>query len=70
MKPVLLINPNSSEQTTQAMTVITRRYLPDVLGWTNTKGPSMIADVDELREAAPVGRVDQRQPRGRELHLW
>jgi len=52
MKPVLLINPNSSEKTTNSMTLIARRYLPDVLGWTNKKGPKMIVDANEFREAA------------------
>lgn len=52
MKPVLIINPNGSQKTTQDMVGITRRYLPNVMGWTNHKGPEMIVDQDQLYEAA------------------
>ena len=52
MKPVLIINPNGSQKTTQAMVGITSRYLPNVMGWTNHKGPKMIVDRDQLYEAA------------------
>ena len=52
MKPVLIINPNSSQKTTQDMVGITSRYLPNVMGWTNHKGPKMIVDRDQLYEAA------------------
>ena len=44
MAPVLLINPNSSETTTGTMLGIARRYLPDVIGWTNAQAPAMITD--------------------------
>ena len=52
MKPVLIINPNGSKQTTQDMVGITSRYLPNVMGWTNRKGPKMIIDQEQLFEAA------------------
>ena len=52
MKPVLIINPNGSKQTTQDMVGITSRYLPNVMGWTNRKGPKMIVDQEQLFEAA------------------
>ena len=52
MKPVLIINPNGSQKTTQDMVGITSRYLPNVMGWTNHKGPKMIVDRDQLNEAA------------------
>ena len=52
MKPVLIINPNGSQKTTQDMVGITSRYLPNVMGWTNHKGPKMIVDRDQLYEAA------------------
>ncbi|MEP1612264.1 MAG: aspartate/glutamate racemase family protein [Roseobacter sp.] len=51
MKPVLLINPNSSVQTTAAMLAIARRHLPDVEGWTNAKAPGMITDPAALSAA-------------------
>ena len=52
MKPVLIVNPNGSQKTTQDMVGITSRYLPDVVGWTNRKGPKMIIDQEQLYEAA------------------
>lgn len=52
MKPVLLINPNSSVQTTVAMLAIARRHLPDIEGWTNAKAPGMITDPVTLSAAA------------------
>lgn len=52
MKPVLIINPNGSKQTTQDMVGITSRYLPNVMGWTNRKGPKMIVDQEQLFKAA------------------
>ena len=52
MKPVLLINPNSSEQTTEAMLRIVRQYLPDVQSWTNVAAPKMITDPKALALAA------------------
>jgi len=52
MKPVLLINPNSSEQTTAAMLRIVRHHLPDVQGWTNVAAPKMITDPEALAQAA------------------
>lgn len=52
MKPVLLINPNSSVQTTAAMLAIARWHLPDVVGWTNAKAPGMITDPADLSAAA------------------
>ena len=52
MKPVLIINPNGSQKTTQDMVGIISRYLPNVMGWTNHKGPDMIVDRDQLYEAA------------------
>lgn len=51
MKPVLLINPNSSVQTTAAMLAIARRHLPHVEGWTNAKAPGMITDLAPLSAA-------------------
>jgi Asp/Glu/hydantoin racemase len=52
MKPVLIVNPNGSQKTTQDMVGITSRYLPNVMGWTNRKGPKMIIDQEQLYEAA------------------
>ena len=52
MKPVLLINPNSSEQTTEAMVAIALRHLPAVRGWTNVEAPLMITDQVALNAAA------------------
>ena len=52
MKPVLIINPNGSQQTTQDMVGITSEYLPKVIGWTNHNGPKMIVDQEQLNEAA------------------
>ena len=52
MKPVLLINPNSSEQTTEAMLRIVSQHLPDVQGWTNVAAPNMITDPEALAQAA------------------
>ncbi len=52
MKPVLIVNPNGSQKTTQDMVGITSRYLPNVIGWTNRKGPKMIVDQEQLHEAA------------------
>lgn len=52
MKPVLLINPNSSEQTTAAMLRIVGKYLRDVQGWTNVHAPAMITDPQALSAAA------------------
>ena len=51
MDPVLLINPNSSERTTDEMLAIVRRHLPDVRGWTNVNAPAMITDQDALLAA-------------------
>ncbi len=48
MKPVLLINPNGSEATTEAMLVIAQRHLPQAIGWTNALGPQMITDPKSL----------------------
>jgi len=52
MKPVLIVNPNGSRKTTQDMVGITSQYLPNVMGWTNRKGPKMIIDQEQLYEAA------------------
>ncbi len=52
MKPVLIINPNGSQQTTQDMVGITSQYLPKVIGWTNNNGPKMIVDQEQLNAAA------------------
>ncbi|KMW57674.1 Hydantoin racemase [Candidatus Rhodobacter oscarellae] len=53
MKPVLLINPNSSDATTEAMLTIARRHLPDdVLGWTNRAAPAMITEPKDSAAAA------------------
>lgn len=52
MKPVLVINPNSSEKTTDAMVAITRRHLPVVQGWTNADAPTMITEPEALVRAA------------------
>jgi Asp/Glu/hydantoin racemase len=51
MKPVLLINPNSSTATTDAMVRIARRYLPQVIGWTNAQAPKMITEPEALARA-------------------
>lgn len=53
--PILLINPNTSDATTQMMARIARQALP--AGWpleavTAAKGPPMIVDETELRAAA------------------
>lgn len=52
MKPVLLINPNSSERTTEDMLAIVRQHLPDVRGWTNVYAPRMITAPEALLAAA------------------
>ncbi len=52
MKPVLVINPNGSEKTTDAMVAITRRHLPFVQGWTNADAPEMITTPAALTSAA------------------
>lgn len=52
MKPVLVINPNSSAKTTDAMVAITRRHLPVVQGWTNADAPAMITTPVALANAA------------------
>ena len=52
MKPVLIVNPNGSKQTTKDMVGIGSQYLPDVIGWTNRKGPKMIVDQEQLCEAS------------------
>ncbi|WP_299376140.1 aspartate/glutamate racemase family protein [uncultured Tateyamaria sp.] len=52
MKPVLVINPNSSEKTTEEMAAITRRHLPSVRGWTNADAPAMITEPSALAAAA------------------
>lgn len=52
MAPVLLINPNGSAATTDAMVAIARRHLPDVAGWTNRNAPPMITDDPSLSVAA------------------
>lgn len=52
MKPVVLINPNSSKQTTTAMLGIARQHLPSVVGWTNSNAPRMITDPSALTAAA------------------
>ncbi|MEO0402447.1 MAG: aspartate/glutamate racemase family protein [Pseudomonadota bacterium] len=51
MKSVLVINPNSSVRTTEAMVAIARRHLPDVQGWTNADAPAMITDLAALAAA-------------------
>lgn len=59
MKPVLLINPNSSEQTTSAMLRIVMQHLPDVQVWTNADAPNMITDPAALaRAAASIADAD------------
>lgn len=52
MKPVLLINPNSSVQTTAAMLAIAQQHLPVVDSWTNAHAPGMITDAAALAAAA------------------
>jgi allantoin racemase len=52
MKPVLVINPNSAAQTTDAMVTIVRRHLPVVRGWTNADAPAMITEPAALAAAA------------------
>ncbi len=52
MKPVLLINPNRSEQTTEAMLGIVRQHFKKAIGWTNALAPEMITDPDALAAAA------------------
>lgn len=64
MKPLLLINPNTSEATTRMMAGIARQSLPP--GWsveavTAAEGPPMIVDEAELQAAAlQVQRCWQR----------
>ena len=52
MTHVLLINPNGSEATTDAMVSIAKRHLPEVSGWTNPDAPAMITDQPRLQAAA------------------
>lgn len=52
MKPVLLLNPNGSRATTDAMVRIARRHLDTVEGWTNPEGPSIITHPEALARAA------------------
>lgn len=65
MKPILLINPNRSEQTTEAMLRIVRQHLPDVRGWTNVHAPAMITDPQALSDAAEhIASADLPPARG------
>ncbi|MFB7371881.1 aspartate/glutamate racemase family protein [Streptomyces sp. NPDC056222] len=51
---IVLINPNTSTDTTAMMTAIARRTLgPSVRGVTVARGPRMLTDPDALRAAAP-----------------
>ena len=57
MQILTIINPNTSEKTTEIMTKIVRGLLPFNSGWevggiTAASGPSMITDESELREAS------------------
>ncbi|MEU9861417.1 aspartate/glutamate racemase family protein [Streptomyces sp. NPDC047971] len=54
VRTVVLVNPNSSTDTTAMMTAIARRTLgPRVLGVTAERGPRMLTDPAALRAAAP-----------------
>lgn len=57
MKTLAIINPNTSEETTDMMTGIARDFLPHDSGWevegiTATSGPSMITDELALKESS------------------
>ncbi len=52
MARILLINPNSSRATTEAMVAIARRDLPDVTGWTAADGPGLLTSMPDLETAA------------------
>ena len=65
MKPVLLINPNSSDATTATMVAIAGRHLADVQGWTNRAAPMMITEPKALAVAADqVAGADLPEARG------
>lgn len=49
---ILLMNPNSSRRTTDAMVAIAARSLPDVIGWTAPGGPELLVSMAYLRAAA------------------
>lgn len=52
MQPILLINPNGSKATTDAMCALARQHFANVHGWTNPNGPPMITNVAALDKAA------------------
>lgn len=55
MTGVLLMNPNSSARTTEAMCAIAARDLPAApAGWTAPNGPELISTPEALRMAAEV----------------
>ncbi|MFD1749345.1 aspartate/glutamate racemase family protein [Salipiger marinus] len=53
-RPVLLMNPNSSEATTRAMVAIAARVLPRVEGWTAPAGPPLLTDPAVLAQAGDL----------------
>ncbi|WP_230797457.1 aspartate/glutamate racemase family protein [Salipiger marinus] len=53
-RPVLLMNPNSSEATTRAMVAIAARVLPQVEGWTAPAGPPLLTDPAVLAQAGDL----------------
>ncbi|MEM6563848.1 MAG: aspartate/glutamate racemase family protein [Pseudomonadota bacterium] len=52
METVLVVNPNSSKQMTEAMLSIVHGYMPDAQAWTNVHAPNMITGPEALEEAA------------------
>lgn len=52
MPSILLMNPNASRETTEAMVAIARRETADVTGWTAISGPPLIASEEALDGAA------------------
>lgn len=49
---IVLMNPNSSVATTEAMVAIARRTLPGIVGWTAPGGPPLLTTMQYLAEAA------------------
>ena len=78
MRRILLINPNTSQTTTDMMVRIAQLVASDnveIVGATAQHGPSMIVDPTALAASAPPGRRDRvgsRQGRIRNHHqrVW